>query len=222
MIDRENKMMQKKQFVIVKMLVIAILILMTRVNGVVFANENDSTNSNINISKIDEFMTNGIERLNIPGASLAIVKGDQVEYLQGYGISSPDGTEMTSQTPVVLGSTSKSFTALAIMQLVEQEKINLEDPVQSYIPWFQIADKEESKKITIQHLLNQTSGLSTYDGQVAISQGDQTLEKHIQSLVNTELKHPVGDQYEYSNLNYSILGLVIEEVTNKSYKDYIE
>jgi Beta-lactamase len=104
---------------------------------------------------------------------------------------------------------------------VEQEKISLEDPVQSYIPWFQIADKEESKKITIQHLLNQTSGLSTYDGQVSISQGDQTLEEHIQSLVNTELKHPIGDQYEYSNLNYSILGLVIEEVTNKSYKDYI-
>ena len=213
--------MRKKQFVIGKMIVIAILMLMTSINGVVFANENESTNGNIDISKIDEFMTNEIERLNIPGASLAIVKGDQVEYLQGYGISNPDGTKMTSQTPVVLGSTSKSFTALAIMQLVEQGKISLEDPVQSYIPWFQLADKEESKKITIQHLLNQTSGLSTYDGQVAISQGDQTLKELIQSLVNTELTYPVGEQYQYSNLNYGILGLVIEEVTNQSYKDYI-
>ena len=213
--------MRKKQFVIGKIIVIAIVILMTSVNGVVFANENESTNNNLDISKIDEFMTNEIERLNIPGASLAIVKGDQVEYLQGYGISSPDGTEMTPQTPIVLGSTSKSFTALAIMQLVEQGKISLEDPVQSYIPWFQIADKEESKKITIQHLLNQTSGLSTYDGQVAISQGDQTLKEHIQSLANTELTYPVGDQYQYSNLNYGILGLVVEEVTNQSYKDYL-
>ena len=93
--------------------------------------------------------------------------------------------------------------------------------MQSYIPWFQIADQEESKKITIQHLLNQTSGLSTYDGQVAISQGDQTLKEHIQSLENIELTYPVGEQYQYSNLNYGILGLVVEEVTNKSYKEYI-
>ena len=166
-------------------------------------------------------MTNEIERLNIPGASLAIVKGDQVEYLQGYGISNPDGTEMTPQTPVVLGSVSKSFTALAIMQLVEQGKINLKEPVQTYIPWFQIADQEEAEKMTIQHLLNQTSGLSTYDGQVAISKGDQTLKEHIQSLTNTELTYPVGEQYQYSNLNYGILGLVVEEVTNKSYQEYI-
>ena len=94
--------MRKKQFVIGKMIVIAILMIMTSVNGVVFANENESTNGNIDISKIDEFMTNEIERLNIPGASLAIVKGDQVEYLQGYGVSNPDGTEMTSQTPLFL------------------------------------------------------------------------------------------------------------------------
>ena len=214
-------MMRKKQFVIGKMILIAILMLMTSVSGVVFANDQKSTKGNLDISTIDDFMTNEIERLNIPGASLAIVKGDQVEYLQGYGLSNPDGTEMTAQTPVVLGSTSKSFTALAIMQLVEQGKISLEDPVQSYIPWFQLADQEESKKITIQHLLNQTSGLSTYDGQVAISQGDQTLKELIQSLANTKLTYPVGDQYQYSNLNYGILGLVVEEVTNQSYTEYV-
>ena len=213
--------MQKKQFVKGKIIVIAILMLLLSVNGDVFATNNESTNHNLDSSAIDEFMTKEIERLNIPGASLAIVKGDQVEYLQGYGISNPDGTEMTAQTPVVLGSTTKSFTALAIMQLVEQGKINLEEPVQSYIPYFQLADQEESKKITIQHLLNQTSGLSTYDGQVAISEGDQTLKELIQSLVNTKLTYPVGEQYQYSNLNYGLLGLVIEEVTDKSYNEYI-
>ncbi|MEK3977724.1 serine hydrolase domain-containing protein [Psychrobacillus sp. FSL K6-2836] len=213
--------MPKKQFVFVKMLVITILMLMTSISEVVFANEDESTNGNLDISKIDEYMANEIERLNLPGASLAIVKEDQVEYIQGYGIAKSNGTNMTPQTPIVIGSVTKSFTALAIMQLVEQGKIKLEDPVQSYLPWFQIANKEESKKITIQHLLHQTSGLSTYDGQVSISQGDQTLKEHIQSLVNTELTYPVGEQYQYSNLNYSILGLIVEEVTNKSYKEYI-
>ncbi len=153
--------MRKKQFAIGKMIVIAILMIMASMNGVVFANENDSTKGNIDISEIDEFMTNEIERLNIPGASLAIVKGDQVEYVQGYGISGPDGTKMTAQTPVVLGSTSKSFTALAIMQLVEQGKISLEDSVQSLYTLVSTSQiKRNLKKITIQHLLNQTSGLS--------------------------------------------------------------
>ncbi|MDZ5610750.1 serine hydrolase domain-containing protein, partial [Bacillus pseudomycoides] len=69
--------------------------------------------------------------------------------------------------------------------------------------------------------MNHTSSLSTNDGQVSISQGDKTLKEHIKSLANTELTYPVGDQYQYSNLNYNILGLVIEEVTNKSYKEYI-
>ncbi|PEW92337.1 serine hydrolase [Bacillus cereus] len=218
---REKQIMRKKQFIIGKTFVIAILMLMISVNGVVFANDNESTNGSLDISKIDKFMTNEIERLNIPGASLAIVKGDQVEYIQGYGVSNPDGTKMTSQTPIVLGSTTKSFTALAIMQLVEQGKIALEEPVQSYIPWFQIADEEASEKISIQHLLNHTSGLSTNDGQVSISQGNTTSKEHIKSLANTELTYSVGEQYQYSNLNYNILGLVIEEVTNKSYKEYI-
>lgn len=218
---KESGSMRKKQIVIGKIILISILMLMVGINKFVFANENESTNDSLDISKIDKFMENEIERLNIPGASLAIVKGDQVEYIQGYGVSHPDGTKMTPQTPIVLGSTTKSFTALAIMQLVEQGEISLKEPVQSYIPWFQIADEGASKKITIQHLLNHTSGLSTNDGQVSISQGNKTLKEHIKSLANTELTYPVGEKYQYSNLNYNILGLVIEEVSNKSYKDYI-
>lgn len=213
--------MPKKRFVLFKLLITTLFMLMTSVSGVVYANKDESANDILDISKIDEFMANEIERLNLPGASLAIVKGNQVEYLQGYGIANQTGTKMTAQTPVVIGSVTKSFTALAIMQLVEQGELRLEDPVVAHIPWFQLADQKESKKITIQHLLNQTSGLSTYDGQLAISQGNQTIKELVQSLKNTELTFPVGGQYQYSNLNYGILGLVIEEATNKSYKEYI-
>src|SRR4051794_24370619 len=144
-------MMRNKPFVKGNAILFSLLILMTSVSGVVLANENDFSNEDAYISEIDAFMTNEIERLKIPGASLAIVKGDQVKYLQGYGFADWDGTEMTAQTPIVLGSTSKAFTALAIMQLVEQGKVTLEEPVQSYIPWFQLEDHDESSKITIQH-----------------------------------------------------------------------
>lgn len=99
---KESGSMRKKQIVIGK-IIISILMLMVGINKFVFANENESTNDSLDISKIDKFMENEIERLNIPGASLAIVKGDQVEYIQGYGVSHPDGTKMTPQTPIVLG-----------------------------------------------------------------------------------------------------------------------
>ncbi|MGE7842778.1 serine hydrolase domain-containing protein [Lysinibacillus sp. NPDC093712] len=213
--------MYKKQLAILKISAMTLLMLFTTVNGVVFAN-GSVTDKTLDIAAINAFMAKEIDRLNIPGASLAIVKENNIEYLQGYGVSSPDGTKMTPQTPIVIGSVSKSFTALAIMQLVEQGKIHLDDLVYNVLPGFQLADKEQSKKITIQHLLNQTSGLSTYDGQVAISQGDKTLKEHVQSLANINLSSPVGKHYEYSNLNYSILGAVIEEVTNTPYKEYID
>ena len=214
--------MDKIQSALLKILTMILLIVFTTGHSIVFANGEDITDNSLDTSAIEAFMAREIERLHIPGASLAIVKKDQVEYLQGYGISKPDGTRMTPQTPIVIGSVSKSFTALAIMQLVDQEILHLDDTVQSILPEFQLANKAEAKKMTIQHLLNQTSGLSTYDGQVAISQGDKTLKEHVQSLAKIKLVSPVGKQYEYSNLNYSILGAIIEEVTNTSYKEYVE
>ena len=177
--------------------------------------------SNLDMTKLDEFIRKEMKRLNIPGVSLAIVNDDQIQYLKGYGISGANNNPMTPQTPIVIGSVSKSFTALAILQLVDRGIIRLEDRVQSYLPWFRLADEESSKEITIKHLLNQTSGLSTYDGQLSILNGNKTLKEHIKGLKNIELEHEVGETYEYSNLNYDILGLVIEEVTNTPYKKYI-
>lgn len=130
--------MYKQQSAIGKIIVIFLLILFT-VNGVVFATSDPviDKDKTLDISAIDAFMTKEIDRLHIPGASLAIVKEHQVEYLQGFGVSKPDGTKMTPQTPIVIGSVSKSFTALAIMQLVEQGKLHLDDTVSSILPYYQ-------------------------------------------------------------------------------------
>jgi len=202
-----------------KLILIILLFFITSINEKALAAEN---HNDLDISKIDEYMNNELKRQKIPGASIAIVKGDKVQYIKGYGISGPNGNKMTPQTPVVLGSVSKSFTALAIMQLVDQGKIQLDKPVQHYIPWFRVADEEASKEITIRHLLNHTSGISEYEGQRAISEGDQSLKKLVESLKGLRLEKKVGESYQYSNLNYAILGLVIEEVTKTPYDEYIK
>ncbi|MEK3914344.1 serine hydrolase domain-containing protein [Paenibacillus sp. FSL H7-0331] len=177
---------------------------------------------NVDAEKIDTFMESAIDKLHVLGAALGIVKGNQTLYLKGYGYSGVDHSPVTSQTPFVLGSTSKSFTALAIMQLVEEGKIDLEAPVQRYLPWFRLADEEVSKNILVKHLLNQTSGLSTYDGRLGITNGHKSIEEHLRDLKHTPLTEPVGQVFQYSNLNYNILGGIVQTVSGEAYPQYVD
>ena len=108
---------------------------------------------------IDAYVEGQMRRLNIPGVSLAIVEGDKIVHLRGFGRARPGGEAPTPQTPFFIGSLTKSFTALAVMQLVEAGKIELDAPVQRYLPWFRVADPQASAQMTVRHLLNQTSGL---------------------------------------------------------------
>ncbi|NEW05101.1 beta-lactamase family protein [Paenibacillus sp. SYP-B3998] len=181
----------------------------------------ESDEWNVDAAKIDTFMESAINRFHIPGAALGIIKGDQTVYLKGYGFSGPEKTPVTPQTPFVLGSTSKSFTALAIMQLVEEGKIDLDAPIKRYLPWFRLADEEASKHILVKHLLNQTSGLSTYDGRLGMMNGNKSVEEHIRDLTHTSLSNPVGSVFQYSNLNYNILGGIVQAVSGEPFTQYV-
>src|SRR5512147_865422 len=108
---------------------------------------------------IDHYIEQQMQHLHIPGAALAIVEGDQIVHLRGFGLACPNGAAPTPQTPFFIGSLTKSFTALAVMQLVEAGKVELDAPVQRYLPWFRVADLQASSQMTVRHLLNQTSGL---------------------------------------------------------------
>ena len=88
------------------------------------------------VDAIDAYIEGQRRRLRIPGISLAIVEGDQIVHLRGFGQARPGGEAPLPQTPFFIGSLTKSFTALAVMQLVEAGKIELDAPVQRYLPWF--------------------------------------------------------------------------------------
>jgi len=169
---------------------------------------------------IDAYVTEQMNALGIPGMALGIVQDDQIVHLQGFGAADSSGRAVTPQTPFYIGSLTKSFTALAVMQLVEAGKIDLDAPVQKYLPWFELADKEASAKITVRHLLNQTTGISQKDGNRVWS-NQQGLEEYVRGLDPIQLTQPVGSTYQYSNLNYSIAGLIVEQVSGQSYADYV-
>lgn len=174
---------------------------------------------------LDAYIETQMRELKIPGLALAIVRGDQIEYMRGYGNADDVGRPVTPQTPFLVASLSKSFTALGVMQLVEAGKIDLEAPVQTYLPWFQMADRAASAKLTVRHLLHHTSGFSELDGALRNldrNPAEDALEMSVRALSNARLDIAPGERYEYSNTNYDILGLLIQTVTGIPYETYIE
>jgi CubicO group peptidase (beta-lactamase class C family) len=172
---------------------------------------------------IDAFVNSQMQAMHIPGVALGIVNGDQIVYVKGFGIANASGQRMTAQTPLILGSTSKSFTALAIMQLVEAGKIDLDAPVRRYLPWFQVGDAPTSSTITVRHLLNQVSGIPTRAVDESLTgNGEETLEQMVRALSQVALTAPTGTTYQYSNLNYTTLGLIVQTVAGQSYESYVQ
>lgn len=174
--------------------------------------------------EIDAYISTKMDELGIPGAALVIVQGDQIVHLKAFGVADADGRPVTPQTPFFTGSTGKSFTALAIMQLVEAGKVKLDAPVQTYLPWFRVADSTASEVITVRQLLNQTSGLPVSIGREQLANtdlSDLAIENNVRLLADVELIAPPGERYEYSNANYVTLGMVIQVVTGQSYEMYI-
>ena len=152
------------------------------------------------------------DEMGVGQASYAVIS-DAGQAVAGYGAAFPD-------TPFVIGSVSKSFTALAIVQLVERGLIAFDSPVTVYIDWFTTADPTAS--ITVRQLLNQTSGLSTLDGSRDVFTPEISLEERIRSIENHELVSEPGAEFNYSNLNFATLGLIVQEVSGLDYGEFVD
>lgn len=174
---------------------------------------------------IDAYIEEQMERLNIPGVSSAIVEGGRIVHMGGFGRARPRGNAPTPQTPFSIASLTKSFTALAVMQLVEAGAVDLDAPIQRYLPWFRVADLRSSAQMTVRHLLNQTSGIPTSAGEPSLDDLDDSpgaVERQARALSTLVLTRPVGSAFEYSNANYQLLGLIIEAVCDEPYVDYVQ
>ena len=122
-------------------------------------------------------------------------------------------------------SISKLFTAVAIMQLVEDGKINLDDPIQKVLPWFDIKnDFKDAPELTIKSILSHSSGLPRESNHPYWSWPDfpfPTKQDVIDELKNQEMLYPPSKYYQYSNLGLSLLGFIVEEVTQTNFDDYV-
>lgn len=198
----------------------------------IFPHHLASATAESDFAAIDAYIQQQMRDHHIPGVSLAITQNDQVVHQRGYGIAGPSGRQMSAQTPLLIGSLSKSFTALAIMQLVEAGQIDLDAPVQKYLPWFRVGPSPHSigtadgaSIITSRQLLNQVSGFSRLSGEKMTVDGnisDSALEDNVRALRKEQLDREVGSSFEYSNANYIVLGMLIQAVTGQSYETYVQ
>ncbi|NRR19868.1 cyclic peptide export ABC transporter [Brevibacillus sp. MS2.2] len=177
------------------------------------------------IASIESWIDQKMQDGKIPGASVVIVKGEQTVYNRGFGYADMAAkSPVTTQTLFELGSTTKAFTGLAILSLEEQGLLNLKDPVQKYLPWFQVKDAEgHTPEITLEQLLHHTSGIPFHTiGEIPVGEESDALERTVRKVVGQTLDFSPGERFLYASMNYDVLGLVIEKVTGEPFEQYVK
>jgi len=171
--------------------------------------------------ELDDFVAGQMRDSALPGVAWAMVDGDEVT-TGAHGVVARGGDEpVTAETRFLLGSISKSFTALAIMQLVEAGKLDLDQPVSHYLGDFQ---GKPAGAITLRQLLGHTSGYSTLQGNSAPADTEALpdgIARRAAWFAQQEPDYSPGSRWEYSNANYLILGRVLESVSAIRYSDYV-
>jgi len=182
------------------------------------------------VEKIEEWVQKCMNTGKIPGASVAVVSGEDTVYINSFGYSNIENEKLvTEDTLFEIGSTSKAFTGLAVLQLVSEGKMDLEQTVSYYLPWFEMKYKgiykeeelDEVVDITLYQLLHHTSGIPTESiGYIPEGGGEDALEETVKGLVGNYLDTFPGEAFQYATINYDILGLIIQDISNMSFEDY--
>lgn len=177
------------------------------------------------LERIDQYITDAVKSTEISGFSVAVVQNGQLAMVKGYGLTAGNGGRpVTPETVFPLASTTKPITVTAILQLRDQGRLDLDDPVQKHLPWFRVADAEASRQITIRHLITHTSGIPEVGGTLLLQNPSVagSAEEGVRALANIKLFAPPGQTYRYSNLGYSTLGLIVEQVSGKPFDVYLQ
>lgn len=159
------------------------------------------------------------DELHLPGIAIVVLRNGRPLVSRGFGEAAPGGPAVTTDTPFVLGSTSKQFTGLMVQRLILQRRLSMETTVHEVLPWFGTGGDGLSR-ITVRELLTHSSGLSTRAG---LGQSGwrfgraDSITGGARAIAGSDLTAAPGERFEYSNSNYDILGAVVEGVMKEPY-----
>ena len=165
----------------------------------------------IDIAGLQGRVSQLLEEYRIPGAAIGVLHGGEISEF-AVGVRDVTTREpATTDTIYQLGSMSKTWTALAFMQLVDEDKVSLDEPVRSYLPGFKVADPAVSAGLTARHLLNHTNGIEEAYGDPG--EGDDAYERMVANCADAPQVFPLGETHGYSAaLGYAILARIMEVV----------
>ncbi len=174
---------------------------------------------------LDSFIDKELITFDIPGMSVAVVKGTEIVWQKGFGWQNSIERKPTSSNTVFrVGSISKLFNAVAVMQLHEKGILNIDVPITEYCSELTFKNKFESTApITLRHLLSHRAGILR-ESPVGnyFDDGEPSIEETVHSIIDTDLIYEVGQNCKYSNLGPTISGYIIEKVTGVSFPEYVK
>ena len=169
----------------------------------------------------DEVVAKGLAALKVPGAAVAVVKDQEVILAKGYGFRDVEAKlPMTADSLLAIGSSSKAFTAFAVGALVDQGKVEWDNPVRTYIPWFRLYDAQAGERLTPRDLVTHRSGLPRHD-LVWYNNRTATREALVRSLAYLPPTADLREKWQYNNLMFLTAGYLVETMTGKSWEDSV-
>jgi CubicO group peptidase (beta-lactamase class C family) len=169
--------------------------------------------------RVDDYVRAQMSRRHIPGLALAVVRDGRIIRTRGYGLASVElGAPVTPETVFEIGSVSKQITAAAVMLLVEEGRVGLDERISKYLP----ETPEAWSGVTVRHLLTHTSGIKNYTG---LHGFELTERLSREDFIRNISKHPQnfapGDRWSYGNTAYNLLGFIIEAASGKGYWQFV-
>ena len=180
-----------------------------------------STELAVDQERLRARMAEGAERLAVPGVALGVYHAGQEQYAF-HGVTSIENPlPVDERTLFQIGSTGKTYTASALLQLVEQGRVELDAPVRRYVPELRLKDEGVARAVTVLQLLNHTAG---WQGDLMdnTGDGDDALAEYVARMAHLEQEFPLGTAVAYNNASLSLAGRVIEKVTGKTYEQAIK
>jgi CubicO group peptidase (beta-lactamase class C family) len=172
------------------------------------------------LSKLPAYVDRLMAEWKVPGLSAAVVKGDEVIWGRGFGhVPGAKLAVVSPETPFAIGSATKAFTAMGLMLLVQERKVDLDQPVASYLPGFKIADPYITANLTVRDILTHRSGIPRHD--LVWFGSERSREELVKAIAFLPIGRDWRMRFQYNNLMYALAGYLTEKVSGKRWEEFI-